>query len=116
MSKATCASGRGIRCLHSPLQTPGSPVRAGARSTALRDWPATAVRESAEVITASAQALIIEREIEEAARLTARAYAVAAATGSARNIRAVTDLRVQLRPFRGTRAVRDLDERILTGN
>jgi len=55
-------------------------------------------------------------EIEEAALLTARAYAVAAATGSARNIRAVTDLRVQLRPFRGTRAVRDLDERILTGN
>jgi len=28
----------------------------------------------------------------------------------------VTGLRVQLRPFRGTRAVRDLDERILTGN
>jgi hypothetical protein len=83
---------------------------------ALRDWPATALRESAEVITASAQARIIEREIEEAARLTARAYAVAAATGSARNIRAVTNLRVQLRPFRGTRAVRDLDERILTGN
>jgi transcriptional regulator with XRE-family HTH domain len=83
---------------------------------ALRDWPATAVRESAEVITASAQARIIEREIEEAARLTARAYAVAAATGSARNLRAVTELRVQLRPFRGTPAVRDLDERILTGS
>jgi hypothetical protein len=83
---------------------------------ALRDWPATAVRESAEVIAASARARIIEREIEEAARLTARAYAVAAATGSSRNVRAVADLRGRLRPFRSTRAVRDLDERILTGS
>jgi len=36
---------------------------------ALREWPATAVRESAEVVAASARARIIEREIEEAACL-----------------------------------------------
>ncbi len=45
-----------------------------------------------------------------------QAYAVAGDTGPPRNLRKVSDLRVQLRPFRNTRAVRELDEQILTGS
>jgi hypothetical protein len=82
---------------------------------ALDVWSAADVRESGEVLTACARARIGQREIDEAARLTGRAHEVATATGSLRVRRYVGELRRRLRPYRHTRAVRDLDERLLSG-
>jgi tetratricopeptide (TPR) repeat protein len=82
---------------------------------ALREWPPAAVRESAELLAAVASARLAQREVDEAARLAGQAHAVARSTGSRRNLRAVTELRVWMRPFAGTRAVRELDERVRAG-
>lgn len=75
-------------------------------------WSRGAVRASAEVLTARAAARLAQREIPEAARLTGQAYGIATQTRSPRNMRHVWNLRRQLRPYRDTHAVRELDEQI----
>jgi tetratricopeptide (TPR) repeat protein len=82
---------------------------------ALALWPSSEVRESGEVLVASASAQLAERHVDEAARLTLRAYDVATRTGSPRILRHVTDLRQRMTPYRQTKAVRSLDEHLLTG-
>ena len=77
---------------------------------ALAIWSETDVRESGEVLVAAARARITQRELEEAARLTARAYDVATATGSPRILRYVSDVRQQLRPWPGAEAIAELDK------
>ncbi|WP_181871660.1 hypothetical protein [Sphaerisporangium album] len=79
---------------------------------AFATWPATAVRASAEVLAARASARIAQREIPEAASLTGQAYRIAMRTQSPRNLRAVAHLRLRLRPYRHTDAVRDLDDQL----
>jgi tetratricopeptide (TPR) repeat protein len=81
---------------------------------ALSAWSGADVRESGEVLAACARVRLAQREIDEAARLTGRAYDIAAATSSLRVLRYVTELRGQLTFFRDTPAVRALDERMLT--
>lgn len=83
---------------------------------ALAMWPSSGVRESGEVLVAGASARLAEREIDEAVRLTSRAYDIAAHTGSPRVLRHVTSLRQRMTPYRQTRAVRALDEHLLTGS
>jgi transcriptional regulator with XRE-family HTH domain len=81
---------------------------------ALAGW-SRSLSDSGEVLAACASARLVQREIGEAARLTGRVYDVAADTGSRRVLGYVTDLRRRLSPYRQTRAVRALDERLLTG-
>jgi transcriptional regulator with XRE-family HTH domain len=81
---------------------------------ALGMWPQTEVRSSATVLTLAASARIAQGDVPEAARLTGRAFDVASRAGSPRILRDITDLRTRLRPHRHTRAVRELDERLLT--
>jgi hypothetical protein len=73
------------------------------------------VRESGEVLAACASARLTQGEIDEATGLAARAYDVAGRTGSPRIMRYVTGLRQRMSPYRRTRAVRALDEYLLTG-
>ncbi|MEV6987321.1 hypothetical protein AB0M95_39525 [Sphaerisporangium sp. NPDC051017] len=75
-------------------------------------WPQTAVRASAEVLAARASARLAQREIPQAASLTGQAYTIAMRTRSPRNLRAVSNLRLRLRPYRHTDAVRDLDDQM----
>jgi transcriptional regulator with XRE-family HTH domain len=79
---------------------------------AFKTWSKCAVRESAEVLTARASARLAQREIPEAARLTGQAYGIAVKTQSPRNLRHIRNLRVRLRPYRHTPAVRGLDEQL----
>jgi transcriptional regulator with XRE-family HTH domain/tetratricopeptide (TPR) repeat protein len=82
---------------------------------AFASWSRAGVRESAEVLTGQARARLSQREIPEAARLTGKAFLIAARTQSPRNLRHVRTLRTGLHPYRNTSAVRALDERLLTG-
>lgn len=82
---------------------------------AISAWSRADVRESGEVLTACASARLAQREVEEAAHLTARAWDIAAGTGSPRILRYVTELRLRMNPYRQTHAVRSLDEHLLTG-
>ncbi|MEU6346471.1 helix-turn-helix transcriptional regulator [Streptomyces sp. NPDC046977] len=70
-------------------QTP-SFLRAGqaALDEARAAWPATSVRGSAEVLTASARIYAARGDRDTAADLASQAVAIATATGSARNLRA----------------------------
>ncbi|WP_433498542.1 hypothetical protein ACQP1K_27265 [Sphaerimonospora sp. CA-214678] len=79
---------------------------------ALDMWSQNLVRASAEVLAACAAAHLELREIPEAARLTGEAYVIAARTRSPRNLRYISNLRAQLRPYRNTAAVRALDEQL----
>lgn len=81
-----------------------------AINQALAIWPPSGVRESGEVMTAYAAARLAEQNIDEAARLMAEAYHVAARTGSPRVLRHLNDLRHRMRPYRQARAVRELDD------
>jgi tetratricopeptide (TPR) repeat protein len=81
---------------------------------ALETWPEWNVLDSAEVLTAAASARLAQGDIPETARLTGRAHDIAANTKSPRLLRYVSDLRTRMRPYRHTRAVRELDERLLT--
>jgi transcriptional regulator with XRE-family HTH domain len=81
---------------------------------ALDMWPRAAVRDSAGLLTGAASARLAQGDIPETARLTGRAFEVAAKTGSLRVLRDISDLRARMRPYRHTRAVRELDERLLT--
>jgi tetratricopeptide (TPR) repeat protein len=76
-------------------------ARQGARAIdeALGQWPSAAVRESAELLTASAAARLLAREIEQAAALTSQAHAIARDTASRRNLTTVNRIRRQLRSF-----------------
>jgi hypothetical protein len=87
---------------------------ARAIDQALDMWPQAAVRDSAGLMTVAASARLAQGDIPETARLTRRAYDIASSTGSPRVLREVSDLRVRLRPHRHMRAVRELDERMLT--
>jgi transcriptional regulator with XRE-family HTH domain len=85
-----------------------------AMDRALAAWPTSNVLDSAEAFMAAASARLAQGDISETARLTGRAFDVASRTRSPRLLRQVSDLRVRLRPYRHTRAVRELDERLLT--
>jgi hypothetical protein len=82
---------------------------------ALAIWPASGVRESGEVLSAFASARLAEREVDHAAKLTTRAYDIAAGTGSPRLMRYVLELRQRMAPFRHALAVQALDEHLLAG-
>lgn len=82
---------------------------------ALAVWPSAGVRESGEVLIASASARLAERDVDEAVRLTIRAHDVASRTGSPRLLRHVSSLRQRMGPFRQSKAVRGLDEHLLSG-
>jgi tetratricopeptide (TPR) repeat protein len=82
---------------------------------ALAIWPTSGVRESGEVLVAGASARLAERRIDEAVDLTTQAFDIATHTGSPRVLRHVTDLRQRMTPYRQTKAVRELDEHLLTG-
>ncbi|MEV5472785.1 hypothetical protein AB0L66_10560 [Streptomyces sp. NPDC052207] len=71
-------------------QTTPAYVKTGvaALDQARADWPATAVRGSAEVLTASARLYAANGERDKATALITRSVAVATATASARNLRA----------------------------
>ncbi|WP_326812447.1 hypothetical protein [Streptomyces scopuliridis] len=77
-------------------------------------WSGDFVRGSAEVSAAYATARIAQGEVEDAARWTRQAYDVAARTSSPRNLRRVYEVRALLAPHSQTRAVRELDEYLLT--
>jgi transcriptional regulator with XRE-family HTH domain len=81
---------------------------------ALDMWPQTAVRDSAGLLTNAASARLAQGNVPEAARLTGRAFDIASRAGSPRILQDITKLRTRLRPHRHTRAVRELDERLLT--
>ena len=81
---------------------------------ALGMWPQAAVRDSASVLIAAASARLAQVEIAETARLIGRAHEITIKTGSSRLMRDISDLRARMRPYRHTRAVRELDERLLT--
>jgi hypothetical protein len=81
---------------------------------ALAGW-SQSLSDCGEVLAARARVRLVQREIDEAAQLAGRVYDVAAGTGSRRVLGYVTDLRRRLSPYRQTRAVRVLDERLLTG-
>jgi transcriptional regulator with XRE-family HTH domain len=81
---------------------------------ALGMWPQSAVRDSAGLLTAAASARLAQGDVPETARLAGRAFEIASRTGSIRVLRDVSEMRVRLRPYRHTRAVRELDERLLT--
>jgi tetratricopeptide (TPR) repeat protein len=78
-------------------------------------WPPTHIRGSAEVLATHARAELASHEVEHAAQLTLQAFTVAATTGSVRNLRWVSALRAEFSPYRNTRAVRQLNERLLDG-
>ncbi|HKE75671.1 MAG TPA: hypothetical protein VKB57_18770 [Acidimicrobiales bacterium] len=82
---------------------------------ALSIWPGSGVRESGEVLVAAASARLAEREVDEAVALTGRAYDVAARTGSPRVLRHVIRVRQRMTPYGRSRAVRELDDRLLAG-
>lgn len=73
-------------------------AREGARAIdkALLQWPSSAVRESAELLTASAAARLLARETEQAAALVSQAHTIARDTASRRNMTAVNRLRRRL--------------------
>jgi hypothetical protein len=81
---------------------------------ALAGW-SRGLSDSGEMLAARAGARLVQREIDEVAQLAGRVYDVAAGTGSRRVLGYVADLRRRLSPYRQTRAVRALDERLLTG-
>lgn len=83
-----------------------------AIDAALDSWAPDDVRESGEVLAACASARRVQKEIPEAARLTAQAWRVAASTSSPRIMRYVRELRRDLSPWRDVEAVRELDDLI----
>ncbi|MGW4200944.1 helix-turn-helix domain-containing protein [Streptomyces sp. NPDC004726] len=87
-----------------------------ALDAAAARWSGGLVRGSAEVDAACAAARIAQGEIAAAAELTRRAYDVAARTNSPRSLRRVARVRAQLAPHATTRAVRELDEYLLTAD
>ncbi|HEX6468446.1 MAG TPA: helix-turn-helix transcriptional regulator [Streptosporangiaceae bacterium] len=93
-----------------------SAVGEGSRAIeeAMAMWPEAAVRDSASVLTSAASARLAQGDITETSRLTGRAFEIASRTGSSRLLRDITKLRTRMRPYRHTRAVRELDEKLLT--
>jgi transcriptional regulator with XRE-family HTH domain len=69
---------------------------------ALKEWPATAVRGSAEVLTACARAYLATGDRDAASGLVSQAVGVATTTGSARNLRAACEVRGLLDAQHGT--------------
>jgi transcriptional regulator with XRE-family HTH domain len=85
-----------------------------ALDEALSMWPQRAVRDSAGLLTTAASARLVQGDIAETARLTGRAFDIASRTGSPRLLQEISGLRTRMRPYRHTRAVRELDEKLLT--
>jgi tetratricopeptide (TPR) repeat protein len=78
-------------------------------------WPPAHIRGSAEVLATHARARLASHDVEHAAQLTLQAFTVAATTSSVRNLRQVSALRAEFSPYRNTRSVRQLNERLLDG-
>jgi tetratricopeptide (TPR) repeat protein len=77
-------------------------------------WPVAYARAAAGAYASSAQARVQQGEIEAAASFTRQAFEVASRTGSVRNLRRAQEARAALAPHRRTRAVRDLDDYLLS--
>ncbi len=62
-----------------------------------------------------AECYTLAGEAEEACRLTAEAFAIGVQMGSDRALKRVGEVRKELTPWKGTQAVRELDEQLLEG-
>ncbi|MCM2393621.1 helix-turn-helix domain-containing protein [Streptomyces albipurpureus] len=92
-----------------------TPAARRALDTAAASWSREMVRGASEVSAACAAARIAQGEIEEAVVLTRQAFDVAARAGSPRSLRRVAEVRSQLAPYTDVRAVRELDDYLLSG-
>jgi len=92
----------------------GRPERAQAKLTeALEGLNPTDVKHRAIVITDLASAHVQKREVDEACGLAGRALAIVTEKQFAKGRQRICDFRTRLEPWKGTRAVKDLDEQLL---
>jgi len=92
----------------------GRPERAQAKLTeALEGLCPTDVKHRAIVITDLASANVQQREVDEACRLAGQALAIVTEKQFAKGRQRICDFRTRLEPWKGTRAVKDLDEQLL---
>lgn len=92
----------------------GHPERAQAKLTeALEGLSPTDVKHRAIVVTDLASAHVQQREVDEACRLASQALAIVTEKQFAKGRQRIRDFRTRLEPWKGTRAVKDLDGQLL---
>lgn len=74
---------------------------------------ASMVRDQSVHLTRLAATYVPEGQIEETCRLAGRAVAIAGETASDRALGRVRELRSELKPWDGTQAVKELDDRLI---
>ncbi len=107
---------RSARIMITLGRTMPSMLRDGAEAIdrARETWPAALARGEASVYALSARARVAQGDVEAAAEFTRRAYEIASGTGSVRNLRRAAEARALLQPHRRAKAVRDLDDHLLS--